>query len=409
MSTPRRQNKVKTLHLVDLGILQLFSVLKAGSPPVLVPMGLPDTDKLRMCRKLSCYSPNYMWPVPDTKTINGKQAYHFVKWSKYSRPGYPTQAHINYDFVFGDRPLSQVRKELVPVPCGKCLGCRLDYARQWADRCLLELQYHKDAWFVTLTYNDEHVPISLYGDPYTGEAHPCLTLDRRDVQLFLKRLRKAIEPTKIRYFGCAEYGPNTWRPHYHLIIFGLSLDDLALKRQDIDGKVSAYTSQTLSAAWSKRPFGNKSDILDPIGDVECSDVTWSACNYVARYIVKKQLGPDGKDFYDRFNLVPPFTYMSSRPGIGRPYYEDHQTDLYQHDSISVSTPSGGRNIRPPKYFDDLYDVVQPERLAKIKEARRFMAEQAEKAKLQKTSLNIYDLQALEERVRNQKIPKDYDI
>lgn len=356
-----------------------------------------------MCLILSCFHPLKAWPVPGSRTANGKQDYRILKLRTFSKPGYPTQ-FSGPDIEF----YNNHKKECINIPCQKCIGCRLTYARQWADRCLLELQYHKDAWFVTLTYNDEHVPISFYGDPYTGEAHPCLTLDRRDVQLFLKRLRKAIEPTKIRYFGCAEYGPNTWRPHYHLIIFGLPLDDLSLKRQDIDGKVSAYTSQTLSAAWSRRPFGNKSDILDPIGDVECSDVTWSACNYVARYIVKKQLGPDGKDFYARFNLVSPFTFMSTSPGIGRLYFEDHQ-NLYDHDCISVSTPNGGRSIRPPRYYDRLFDVVQPDRLEKIKEARRFMAEQAEKAKLQKTSLNIYDLQALEERVVNQKLPKDYDI
>lgn len=337
---------------------------------------------------MACFHPLHALPSPNQKTVPcGKTVLHFLK------------------------PLDKLydRKDVMLIPCGQCIGCRLSYARQWADRCLLELQYHKHAWFVTLTYNDEHVPRSMYGDPQTGEAHPCLTLDRRDVQLFLKRLRKAVEPTKIRYFGCAEYGPSTWRPHYHLIIFGLPLDDLVLKRQDMDGKVSAYTSRTLSAAWSLRPFGNHSDILEPLGDVECSDVTWSACNYVARYIVKKQLGPDGKDFYASFNLVPPFTFMSRDPGIGSAFYDEHKDSLYSFDSVSVSTPTGGRNIRPPRYFDKLFDLEQPERLAQIKESRRFMAEQAQKFKLSKTSLNVYDLQALEERVAMQKLPKDYDI
>lgn len=353
---------------------------------------------------MSCYHPLKAWPVPGERTLNGKQSYRILRLATYSESGHPT-VMAGRDFEF----FRKHEKECISIPCQKCIGCRLTYARQWADRCLLELQYHKNAWFVTLTYNDEHVPRSYYGDPASGEARPCLTLDRRDVQLFLKRLRKAVEPVKIRYFGCAEYGPTTWRPHYHLIIFGLPLDDLALKRQDMDGKVSAYTSKTLSDAWSLRPFGNYSPVMDPLGDVECSDVTWSACNYVARYIVKKQLGPDGKDFYDRFNLTPPFTFMSTSPGIGRSYYEEHQEVLYRHDSVSVSTPDGGRSVRPSRYFDKLFDIAQPDRLQEIKEARRFMAEQAEKFKLQKTSLNIYDLQALEERVANQKLPKDYDI
>lgn len=352
---------------------------------------------------MSCYHPLKAWPIPGQRTVNGKQAYRILRLKTLSEPGF-SSLPMGPDIDF----FKKHEKECISIPCGKCIGCRLSYARQWADRCLLELQYHEHAWFVTLTYNDEHVPRSMYGDPQTGEARPCLTLDRRDVQLFLKRLRKAVEPTKIRYFGCAEYGPTTWRPHYHLIIFGLPLDDLVLKRQDMDGKVSAYTSRTLSAAWSLRPFGNHSDILEPLGDVECSDVTWSACNYVARYIVKKQLGPDGKDFYDSLNIVPPFTFMSTSPGIGRQYFEDHQ-GLYDFDSVSISTPTGGRSIRPSRYYDKLYDLEQPERLAHIKESRRFMAEQAEKYKLSKTSVNVYDLLSLEERVAEQKLPKDYDI
>ncbi|UPW41644.1 replication initiator protein [Peromfec virus RodF8_32] len=352
---------------------------------------------------MSCFSPLKAWPVPGQKTINGKQAYKILSLKPLREPGYPTLP-MGPDIAFFEKH----EKECISIPCGKCIGCRLSYARQWADRCMLELQYHQSAWFVTLTYNDEHVPRCMYGDPDTGEARPCLTLDRRDVQLFLKRLRKAIEPAKIRYFGCAEYGPQTWRPHYHMIIFGLPLDDLVLKRQDMDGKVSAYTSATLSKAWCHRPFGNYSDILEPLGDVECSEVTWAACNYVARYIVKKQLGPDGKDFYERFNLVPPFTFMSRDPGIGRQFFEDHP-DLYDFDSISVSTPTGGRNIRPPRYYDKLYDIDHPQELAQIKESRRFIAEQSQQFKLFKTSLNVYDLQALEERLMEANSTMDYDI
>lgn len=335
---------------------------------------------------MACFHPLHGWPVPNSWTVNGKQAYQIVGL-----------LHPLYD-----------REECISIPCGKCIGCRLAYARQWADRCMLELQDHDSAYFVTLTYNDEHVPRSAYGDLETGQAHESLTLSRRDVQLFLKRLRFAKSADKIRYFGCGEYGPSTWRPHYHLILFGLHLDDLQLKRQDVDGKVNAWFSPTLQAAWSERPFGNHSPILDKIGDVECSEVTWSACNYVARYIVKKQLGPDGKDFYETFNLVPPFTFMSTHPGIGRNYYDTHD-GIYDTDSISISTSTGGRSIRPPRYFDKLYDIDHPEELAVIKQIRREMAENAERFKLSRTSLSVFELQELEERRMLQKTPKEFDL
>ena len=118
------------------------------------------------------------------------------------------------------------RSALVPLPCGQCIGCRIDYSRQWANRCLLELKYHDSAWFCTFTYDDDHVPRTYYPDPETGEAIPALTLQKRDFQLLMKRIRKKFENDKIRFFMSGEYGSQTFRPHYHAILFGLHLDDL---------------------------------------------------------------------------------------------------------------------------------------------------------------------------------------
>lgn len=336
---------------------------------------------------MSCFHPLHGFPIPNARTVHGKQAYQIVGMA---------------DPLFD-------REECIAIPCGKCIGCRLAYARQWADRCMLELQYHDSAYFVTLTYNDEHVPRSMYGDPATGEPQPSLTLNRRDVQLFMKRLRAAKPDDKIRYFGCAEYGPNTWRPHYHIILFGLHLDDLQVKRQNVDGQVETWFSPTLQAAWSVRPFGNYSPILESLGDVECTAVTWAACNYTARYIVKKQLGPDGRNFYDAFNLVPPFTFMSLKPGIGRQYFDDNSDKFYKYDSIAVSTPTGGRQIRPPRYYDKLYDIDHPNELAEIKAIRRSMAEFAEQYKLKQTSYSVFELQEVEEQAALSKAPKNFDI
>lgn len=346
---------------------------------------------------MGCYNPQIGYPLPGLLTPAGKQQYRFIRADR----GVPLK--------FEDRRFySAHREECVFLPCNTCLGCRLKYAQQWAARCMYEAQYHDQSWFVTLTYNDDHVPKSYFDHPETGDKMPSLTLDRRDIQLFLKRLRLAKSGDTIRYYGCGEYGPTTWRPHYHIILFGLHLDDLQIKSQNVDGTVNSYVSPTLQAAWSLRPFGNMSPVLDAIGEVECSPVSYATCAYTARYVVKKQLGPDGRDFYERFALKPPFTFMSLKPGIGAQYYRDHP-EMYQWDSIDLPVPQGSLKLRPPRYFDRLYDIDYPDDLQVIKDSRRLLAEAAQQAELANTSLSLYELLALKERQAQKKGQKEFDI
>ena len=96
------------------------------------------------------------------------------------------------------------------VPCGKCIGCRIAKRKEWSLRMLHELTYHPQSSFVTLTYDDYHLP-------------PCCSLKKRHLQLFLKRLRKNLGERRIKYFACGEYGGQTMRPHYHAILFGSGL------------------------------------------------------------------------------------------------------------------------------------------------------------------------------------------
>ena len=112
--------------------------------------------------------------------------------------------------VFGAPPTQPF--DVVNLPCGQCIGCRLERSRQWAVRCMYEASLHTCNSFLTLTYDDDHIRWS----PVTGEQ----TLYKRDLQLFMKRLRKHLEPLKVRFFACGEYGDNTYRPHYHVILFG---------------------------------------------------------------------------------------------------------------------------------------------------------------------------------------------
>ena len=120
------------------------------------------------------------------------------------------------------------RKDVMMIPCGQCTGCKLRKRKDWSTRMELEAYSHdkESIWFITLTYDDEHVPTQ---DTETGEIfkggvnvwrdaserpRTVQTLSVEDVQLFMKRLRKAVSGP-LRYFLVGEYGDNTSRPHYH--------------------------------------------------------------------------------------------------------------------------------------------------------------------------------------------------
>lgn len=312
---------------------------------------------------MSCYNPRLMirkkvLSLAADGSVRCDYGYEFAR----SHPGYDDDGSISSWTPDGD---------VIKVPCGKCIGCLLDRSRMWADRCMLEMQYHASNLFVTLTYDDVHVPVSYYPDPDTGEALPSLTLCRRDVQLFLKRLRRRTGQ-KIRYFGSGEYGTNTYRPHYHLIMFGLSLDDLTLAGRSGTG-YQYYTSALLSDTWQK-------------GFVSVAPATWETAAYTARYVTKKA-GRVDPAFYETFNLVPEFSMMSTHPGIGRQYYDDHRDEIYSKGSICISTPKGGKKIYPCAYFDRLFALDDPDKFDIIKEQRIDYARTRERAKLTRTDLN----------------------
>ncbi len=284
-------------------------------------------------------------------------------------------------------------KEIIKVPCGQCIGCRVDRSRDWANRCMLELQYHDSSYFVTLTYDDVSVPVSHYADIITGEVHSSLTLRKRDLQLWLKRLRKKFSDDKIRFFGCGEYGSETKRPHYHVIVFGLHLNDLVKYKtvREGDSYYTYYNSPSLQSTW-------------PYGFVVIGEVTWQSCAYTARYVTKKLTG-EAAHFYTSFNLEPEFCDMSRRPGIAYQYYVDHGKQLYDFDFINISTPTGGKKFRPPRYFDKLLDEDFPGELEILKENICKKGELAEASKLQRTNLDPVQLRKVEEAAFSNKIKK----
>lgn len=280
-------------------------------------------------------------------------------------------------------PLAEsVFKEYIEIPCGHCLSCRLRRSREWANRCMLELPYHKYSYFVTLTYSDEFVPFSTtVGED--GYFRNTFSLKKKDVQDFIKRLRKNYKyDNHIKYYAVGEYGDLTARPHYHLIIFGLQLDDLKFYKSSSLG-FSYYNSSFLDSVWKK-------------GHVVVTDVSWETCAYVARYILKKQLG-NSSWIYDDLCIEPEFSLMSLKPAIGFEYFQEHKDEIYELDKIYITTKNGGKQFKPPKYFDSkmTYNFDDFAILDDVRTVRQAVAQNKMQLKLKQTDLNELEYLELE--------------
>lgn len=206
---------------------------------------------------------------------------------------------------------------ILPLPCGKCLACKLSRAREWAVRCVLEASLYDENCFITLTYDPEHLPKD-------GKVN------RKHLQDFLKRLRKKHD---VRFFGCGEYGSMGFRPHYHLILFGWFPSD-----------------------W-KNGFSKELKDLWPYGFNSVDDCNFRTCDYVARYTTKKLFKKDDDSFI----------CMSTRPGIGRKWLDDN-FHIFKNDRIYGSFGSGNvSNI--PRYFEKVFENIDPDELARLKSLR----------------------------------------
>ena len=234
----------------------------------------------------------------------------------------------------------------VSVPCGQCIGCRLEKSRQWAIRCLHESKMHENNCFITLTYDEEHLPEDG-------------SLNLPDFQKFMKRYRKAIG-IPIRFFHCGEYGDKTKRPHYHALIFGHDFCDKELwsRRNGED----LYVSPTLERLW---PFG-----FSTIGQV-----TFESAAYVARYVMKKVTGPLAIHEYCEVDWTtgeilserkPEYTTMSRRPGIGSSWFQKWSKDVYPSDEIIIN----GKQVKPPKFYDSQFEIMNSDQYQLVRKKRK---------------------------------------
>lgn len=233
------------------------------------------------------------------------------------------------------------------ICCNQCIGCRTEHARQWAIRCVHENQFHAESSFLTLTYSPENLP-----------EFGSLVPDH--LQLFLKRLRFALAPKRVRFFACGEYGESRERPHYHVLLFGHAFyDDRKLYTTTEFGPL--YSSEILDSLWG-------------LGQCRIGAVTLESAGYVARYSLKKVTGQLAADHYTRLDLRtgeiiqlrPEFIRMSLRPGIGSRWLEQFKSDVYPDDFVVQK----GKKLRVPRFYDGR---LPADELVAVKAARKLRA------------------------------------
>lgn len=215
------------------------------------------------------------------------------------------------------------------LACGQCKGCKLRRAQDWAVRCVHESQMHEQSCFVTLTYDEEHLPSD-------GSLHP------EHFRLFMRRLRRQVP--KVRYFHCGEYGEQTLRPHYHALLFGVDFHaDRALLRDRPSGRL--YRSPRLEELWGHG--------FAPLGAV-----TMESAAYVAGYVMKKQSGEQAEVAYARpgpdgelVSVKRPYVTMSRKPGLGSAWFERFRGDVFPSDQVII----GGKSYPVPRFYLELMD------------------------------------------------------
>lgn len=290
------------------------------------------------------------------------------------------------------RPADWWNYKIQEIACGKCQECLINHANNWATRIMCEAKSHEKNCFVTLTYDNEHLPIN--------QNH--MTLRKKDIQDFIKRLRYHIDEN-IAYFLCGEYGPRTFRPHYHMILFGYKPDDL----QNIGFSKTEnlmQTSKKIADIW-----GN--------GHIAIEDLNYKTACYTARYCLKKagikpkkrkytgEFEPvekiderNGKIFIQNKNLTEParfdnygrefeFILMSKKPAIGLKYWLENKEKIKRNKGILLKIDDKVVLKPLPRYFKKLWEKENWEEFDKAKYEIQKIEEQNRNEKIQKIQLN----------------------
>lgn len=275
------------------------------------------------------------------------------------------------------------------IPCGQCIGCRLDYSREWANRGYLESLYYKHNYFITLTYDEDHITIPDYIETENDITYTELEelqwkgiLIPKEFTQFMKNIRQIFKREfnhdGIRFIGCGEYGGEGKRPHYHLILFNAPFPTESFYQPRINWEKNVYyQNELIERAWT-------------CGISNISEANWNNIAYTARYITKKVNGKESAEYYAIQGQIPEFLRTSRNPGIARNYYEDHKKEIYEHDQILIKTKDGSHYVKPPKYYDRLMEKEDPELMKYIKEQRRKQNVNSLKVKAMTTSLTRWE-------------------
>lgn len=362
-----------------------------------------------------CLHPMHRFPIPGTKhPTTGNPVAIFRPVSDTTVP-------------YGNKVLTEYQV----VPCGNCKECKMQYAKDWAIRAAAEASlYPEDYNYVlTLTYDNNNLPVTDWTDPITGEYIDTLpTLLKKDLQEFMRKLRRYFDyhyaHTGIRFLGSGEYGPKEGRPHYHLCLFNCPIHWLpGFDPEPFDYSELGnpqYLCYQLSKIWNK-------------GLITFAPFTPESAAYVARYTLKKaglcgegfksilksrakkdaryreyyrqcidwdfkrkgfefkldnlkKMLKDNPSLEDTYKddieyyqdmiasyTVPrpqkqenEFTVVSKKPGLGYGYFQKYWQDIYQTDEIFVTK----KKNKPPKYFDGLLEVLDKDLMEKVKSQRQ---------------------------------------
>ncbi|QXN75193.1 replication initiator protein [Microvirus mar39] len=305
--------------------------------------------------RMSCFNPKKAWKL---------------KFNGLPEHVAPQQFEKQKKITF-KRPQNIEDYTEIEIPCGYCLGCRLDHANSWALRIMCESLSHKKNCFITLTYDNAHLNIN--------QNH--MTLVKKDMQDFIKRLRERTKQ-KLSYFLCGEYGTKTHRPHGHAIIFGYEPDDLKLHRfSATENKM--FTSEKLADIWGK-------------GYVCVQELNYNTACYVARYVQKKSGLTPTKKLYtgetefkekidertgelytsiinktkiektDKYGREKEFIIMSKKPAIGLKYWEENKEKIKRNNGILIKIDDTVKLKPLPRYYKKLWEKENWKELEKYK-------------------------------------------
>lgn len=230
------------------------------------------------------------------------------------------------------------------IPCGSCIGCRLEKSRQWAIRMTHEASMYEQNCFITFTFNEESLK----------KMCPDGSVNQKHMRYFLDDLRKEVGYGKIRYYYCAEYGDQLGRPHYHMCLFNHDFDDK--KKWFRTNGFWSYKSETLSKLW-------------PYGNVSISEFSFDTAGYCSRYVTKKVSGKKSKAHYG--DRTPEFAHMSTKPAIGDPWLQKYgMSDVFLTDEVVVPRGETKYKSKPPRSYDRFLEKINPGLLASNKLSRQ---------------------------------------